>query len=232
VSAVARAIGADRSTVRYWRDHPIDPSRIVCPICDPASDGLHPDRHLAYAYLLGAYLGDGYLAAHARSVYKLSVFCTTDYPMIFMAIAATMRVVMPRNKVMLALKDQGGCVVVYAYSKHWPCLFPQHGAGLKHQRDIRLEPWQRAIVEAHPRALLRGLIHSDGSRFINRVRVAGKAYEYPRYNFSNESRQIRTIFCDACDALGIEWAYMNASNISVARRASVAELDEFIGPKA
>ena len=27
--------------------------------------------------------------------------------------------------------------------KHWPCLFPQHGPGRKHERKIRLEAWQR-----------------------------------------------------------------------------------------
>ncbi len=40
------------------------------------------------------------------------------------------------------------------------------------------------------------------------------------------------IFTDACDAIGVEWRRMNARNISVARRASVAALDGFIGPKA
>jgi hypothetical protein len=63
------------------------------------------------------------------------------------------------------------------------------------------------------------------------VRHSRKRYEYVRYNFSNRSADIRGIFCDTCDLLGVEWRVMNASNISVARRASVARLDEFIGPK-
>jgi hypothetical protein len=76
------------------------------------------------------------------------------------------------------------------------------------------------------------LIHSDGCRLTNRVRHGEKTYEYPRYNFSNRSDDIRRIFCDACDLLGVEWRTMNRWDISVARRASVALLDEFIGPKA
>jgi hypothetical protein len=76
------------------------------------------------------------------------------------------------------------------------------------------------------------LIHSDGSRFINRVRVNGKSYEYPRYNFTSASDDIRNLFTTTCDQLGVEWRQMNQRNISVARRASVARLDEFIGPKA
>lgn len=59
----------------------------------------------------------------------------------------------------------------------------------------------------------------------------GKQYAYPRYVFTNASDDIRQMFCDACDAIGVEWRVMNARNISVARRASVAVLDGFVGPK-
>jgi hypothetical protein len=31
---------------------------------------------------------------------------------------------------------------VSSYWKHWPCLFPQHGPGRKHERRIALVPWQ------------------------------------------------------------------------------------------
>ena len=80
--------------------------------------------------------------------------------------------------------------------------------------------------------LLRGLVQSDGWRGTNRVTVRGRTYEYPRYQFANTSDDIRRIFCDACDLLDVQWRQMNATNISVARRKSVAILDEFIGPKA
>ena len=126
---------------------------------------------------------------------------------------------------------KAGCVDVSSGSKQWPCLFPQHGPGPKHLRRIALTDWQQAIVDEHPTGLLRGLIHSDGCRSLNRVVVRGREYAYPRYTFSNVSDDIKRIFCDACDALGIEWRRMNAKNISVARRASVARLDEFVGPK-
>jgi hypothetical protein len=67
---------------------------------------------------------------------------------------------------------------------------------------------------------------------MNTIRHGDKTYAYPRYNFSNRSDEIKGIFCDACDLLGIEWRVMNALDISVARRESVARLDEFVGPKA
>jgi hypothetical protein len=56
-------------------------------------------------------------------------------------------------------------------------------------------------------------------------------YEYPRYFFSNLSKDIRRIFCDHCDLLGIRWTQPNARNISVSHRRSVALLDDFVGPK-
>jgi hypothetical protein len=56
-------------------------------------------------------------------------------------------------------------------------------------------------------------------------------YSYPRYFFSNESADIRAIFCDYCERLGLRWTQSNRRNISIAHRDSVALLDEFVGPK-
>ena len=74
-------------------------------------------------------------------------------------------------------------VVLWAYSSHLTCLFPQHGAGKKHERPIALEPWQQELVAAAPWAFLRGCIRSDGSVFVNRT---GR-YEYLSYDFCNLS---------------------------------------------
>jgi len=54
---------------------------------------------------------------------------------------------------------------------------------------------------------------------------------YPRYHFSNVSPDIKGIFGRACDALGIQWRPHNRVSLSVARRASVALLDEFVEPE-
>jgi hypothetical protein len=129
-----------------------------------------------------------------------------------------------------------GTVVVQAHWKHWPCLFPQHGPGRKHERPIVLERWQEDIVEAEPAAFLRGLFHSDGSRAANwttRV-VAGetKRYDYPRWQFTNVSTDIRELCCWALDLAEIPWRQSNAKTISVSTRAGVARLDELIGLKS
>ena len=122
-------------------------------------------------------------------------------------------------------------VDIVSYWKQWPCCFPQHGRGRKHERPIRLEDWQWAIVREEPGRFLRGLIHTDGWRGLNRVHVKGKHYAYPRYQFSNRSDDIRGLFTDVCDLLGIAWRPWTRYHISVARREAVAILDQFVGPK-
>lgn len=74
-----------------------------------------------------------------------------------------------------------GCTEVICWSKHWPCRFPQHGPGKQHERPIVLAEWQREIVETLPEPFVRGLIHSDGCRGMNRVHVNRGLYAYPRY---------------------------------------------------
>ena len=121
-----------------------------------------------------------------------------------------------------------GYVEIYSCWKHWCCLFPQHGAGRKHHRPIRLEDSQLALVERHPSEFITGLIHSDGCRVINQV----KGFGYPRYFFSNRSDDIRAIFVRACALIGVESRPSNRYTISVARRDSVLILDRFIGSKS
>jgi hypothetical protein len=110
-------------------------------------------------------------------------------------------------------------------------MFPQRGPGRKHRRIIALAAWQVQIVEARPGDFLRGLIHSDGWRGLNRVHVKGRDYAYPRYQFSNRSDDIRQLFVYACDVLGVAWRPWGRYHISVARRDAVELLDEFVGPK-
>ena len=128
-----------------------------------------------------------------------------------------------------------GCAEVVSYSKHWLCLFPQHGPGKKHERRIELEAWQQEIVDSHPGDFARGLFHSDGCRLINRVRRPVKDgdrwYEYPRYLFVNRSADIHRLCGEALDRLGVAWRFSKPTTISVARREAVARLDEFVGPK-
>ena len=102
-------------------------------------------------------------------------------------------------------------------------------------RKIGLQPWQRTIVTRNPGHFARGLFHSDGYRGINRVLAhladGDRWYEYPRYLFTNESSDILRLCGETLDRLGVAWRFSRRNVISVARRAAVARLDEFVGPK-
>jgi hypothetical protein len=138
-----------------------------------------------------------------------------------------MQAVMPRNRV-LVQRLRSRAVEIGCYSKLWPLMFPRYGPGRKHERKIELAPWQQEIVERHPKEFLRGLIHSDGCRVLNRVN--GK--DYPRHFFSQVSDDIRRLFCDACRRLGIVYTHNNWTTVSIAHTPGVALLDSFIGPKS
>jgi hypothetical protein len=164
----------------------------------------HPLDEPAYSYLLGIYLGDGYISKEPRT-YRLRIYQDRRYPELVNLARSSIARVLGGDLARVGLVRCVGLVAVSAHWSHWPCLFPQHGPGMKHQRPIVLAEWQIAIVEAYPRQLLRGLIHSDGCR---------------------------VIFRDVCDAIGVEHRNSKPDTISVARRNSVASLDAFIRPKA
>jgi len=98
-----------------------------------------------------------------------------------------------------------GCAAVKSYSTHWTCLFPQHGAGRKHERPIVLEQWQQHVVNTYPGQVLRGL--------------------------SNKSLDILALCCAGLDRLGIAHRRLRWHQVSVARREAVAALDIWVGPK-
>jgi hypothetical protein len=179
-----------------------------------------------YSYLLGFYLGDGTISRGKRGVFRLRITTDSRYHGIIAMCAEAMGAVMPDNRVLIQ-KLPYRAVEISSYSKRWPILFPQHGPGRKHLRTIELASWQEVIVIRHPKEFLRGLIHSDGCRVLNRVN--GK--EYPRYMFVQVSRDIRSLFCDVCGLLGIEYTRSSWKTVSIARADSVAILDSFIGPK-
>jgi hypothetical protein len=233
-SAVARMLLISRRTIGDWArgklpDFTQRRPGVCLQECGPNSvDGSAE----SYVYLLGLYLGDGYINHTRRSVFKLRITCDSTYTQLLDRCEQTMAGVLPSSKT--GRLQRTGCTDIYSYSKHWPCLFPQHGAGKKHDRLIELEPWQQALVDLDPRRLIEGLLHSDGCRVTNFAinSKTKKRYEYPRYHFSNKSDDIKRIFTNALDQLGIAWKHNNAMNISIAQRTAVAALDTFVQRKS
>ena len=192
-----------------------------------------PIDEASYAYLLGMYLGDGCVV---RSRGRVWVIFALDaaYPDVVAECVAATEATGISDRVNVYRHDN--LVRIQASGTTWLEAFPQHGPGKKHERPIVLEPWQQEIVDAHPGAFVRGLIHSDGCRTVNRFTTrlpSGRVaeYAYPRYFFSNLSTDIRALFCAACERLGIRWTQSNPRNISVSHRRSVAVLEELVGPK-
>jgi hypothetical protein len=237
---VARRLNVPLGTVGYWK-HLDRAKRGECPGKHDPKCPRCDDRDLdepAYSYLLGLYLGDGHISHYSEHrVPNLMITCTQSWPGLMNECEEAMRAVFPDNSVCRVRRT--GCSNVKVYSKHLHCMFPQHGPGKKHERTITLEPWQQEIIDTHPWRFIRGLIHSDGCRITNWTTrlVAGerKRYEYPRYFFSNKSDDIRKLFADTLDLVGVEWTTLargsDPFNISIARKASVALMDTHVGPK-
>lgn len=238
---IARRVGIARATVREWLATG-EVGVLARPMRRAASPHQHAAEHFetercpvttrldepAYAYLLGQYLGDGCVSPNGNS-FRVRISCCDDYPNIMAETADAIRGTIPGARVGHVRRT--GCTEVHATSPHWPCLLPT-GAGAKHLRPIVLADWQHEVaIERQPGQLVRGLIHSDGCRCMNRVRRRGRAYEYPRYLFTNKSIDIQEVFLEACGRLGVDARRNNTWSISVARREAVSKLDAIVGPK-
>jgi hypothetical protein len=222
--AIARQIGVPRTTVRDWRRRPQVRPRLVS---ESPCGVIHDFSGLpaaAYCYVLGLYLGDGCIS-RARRVWKLRIVLDTKYPAIIDRCRAAIDLLMPGQHT--GIVQRKGCVEVWLCSKHWPCLFPQHGPGKKHTRLIRLEPWQQVLVDLATEEFILGLIHSDGCRVVANDRGVTSI----RYHFTNMSEDILGLFTAALDAVGIPWTRSSKKIVSIYRKAATAHLDEFIGPK-
>lgn len=128
------AVQKRRTGARRARDDD-SPSGHRCPRCH----GRALDA-VAYAHLLGLHLGDGHMV-RVRAVHRLSIFCDNAWPGLIDEAARSMALTMPASSV--SRRQRQGCIEVMSYSLHRPCLFPQHGPGRKHEREIKLAPDRR-----------------------------------------------------------------------------------------
>lgn len=222
--------GVARTTVRDMRRAGRWETGSLCPRCWRRARPMSFSA-ADYAQLLGLYLGDGHISRVGRTE-RLRLFLDSKYPMVVADVRELLVRCFSGNRPGAQFVHEGRMTVLSVYSCHVPCLFPQHGAGLKHNRAIALEAWQEAIIEQEPWQLLRGLIWSDGCSFVNRT----GPYEYLTCAFSNRSAGIAGIFTDACDGAGIGYrCNLNIRKdlweIRINRRESVAALREHVGVK-
>ncbi|MBC7814442.1 MAG: transcriptional regulator [Burkholderiales bacterium] len=219
---------------------PSEMRKPVSQVLQRINDPQDIETRKSYAYLLGMYLGDGCIV-RSRQVFLLRISLDAKYPNIVDRCANALQIILPLNKVGFIkhiYQEKLSHIDVSCLHKSWPVLLPQHGKGMKHTREIKLEAWQQLIVDAYPLEMFRGLYHSDGSRFSNVVN--GK--DYPRYQFSNCSPDINRIFRETCAKLGLEWSVGTRGkraanggiheNTFISKRKDVEYLDSVIGPKS
>jgi len=223
-SVIARVTGLPRSTVRTIVTSTPAAGRAPCPRCWAAGSGIAFGAG-EYAELLGWYLGDGHIVRAGRT-YRLRLSLDAAYPSVLEQAQLLLQRVFAGNRVGHFQVDGGATEVLSVYSGHLPCLFPQHGAGKKHERPIVLEGWQEEYLEAAPWAFLRGLMWSDGCFFINRT---GR-YAYLSACFDNASADIRALFCAAGERVGLA-CRESGSSVRIYRRASVTDLAAYVGAK-
>ena len=222
---ISRLTGVPRTTVRDWRQG-LRGHRQREPDVGMCSHDYFGLPAAEYSYALGMYLGDGCISRQRRC-WRLRIVMDLRYPGIVDECCRAIEVLRPGKRSSRYVRKGCGCVEVSMDWKHWPCLFPQHGPGRKHDRLIRLEPWQEKLVSHADESFVRGLIHSDGCRVVANDRGVRSV----RYHFSNRSEDIKTLFCYSLDRLGIHWTRPSDQQIAIYRKADVAILDRFVGPK-
>jgi hypothetical protein len=228
---IAEQTGVNPATVRNWRRRVHPPETIQR--AELAAGWSIRDAP-TYCYLLGAYLGDG--TVHARKGIALHIVNDRRYPGVSGEILSAMAKTFPGRSPRVHPSSTGESDILCISHPAIVRAFPQHGAGPKHLRTIVLTDWQLELTHAYPGSLIRGLIHSDGCRVINRFKTklpGGRVaeYSYPRYFFSNLSGDIRQIFLDHCKLLEIRATQSNHRNLTVSHRRSVAILEQIVGPK-
>jgi hypothetical protein len=230
---IAAYTGVPRGTVQRWRQRGRPPQTCAT---RTAADSWAIVDPATYCYLLGVYLGDGHVMHRAPASWVLRVACDQAYPSIIGEVRRAMDLTFP-PRLSTQIASSSACSDVVSICHPGVGLaFPQHGPGRKHLRPIVLADWQLELTHSNPGALIRGLIHSDGCRVMNRFRTklpSGHVaeYEYVRYFFSNLSADIRQIFRDHCELLGIRVTQSNHRNLTVSHRDSVATLERLVGPK-
>lgn len=119
---IAAQCGVSIFAVRHWRHGTRRTPKTgsgradYCPQC-----GTGPLAPGAYLYLLGLYLGDGYIGRIRRDVTYLSVICGDTWPGLMTECAEAMSAVFP---IPVFKVQRKGCTEVKGTSTHWTCISP------------------------------------------------------------------------------------------------------------
>lgn len=177
----------------------------------------------AYSYILGLYLGDGHITKTAKKdIYRLRIFLHDRYKNLNEYALRNLQEILVENKCTIFSSKDCALDIISVYKKNIKEIFPQHGEGLKHKRKIKLEKWQKEIID--PLCFIQGLFHSDGSY------VQGKNVFY---QFTNMSTDIKKMYLYYCKKIGVQTSStdFNKKNIYIYKKNFVKYLEEKIGTK-
>lgn len=226
--SIARTLGIHHSTVAYWLKQQRAPKPSLSLPQEPYIAPTAFATWYSYSYILGLYLGDGHISKVRRS-YRLRITQDMRYPTLIALNIHHLGLLLPHSSPSAYPCSDGNCTNVTVYAKILPLLFPQAGKNRKDQREIVLAQWQQSHLQIN--GFIRGLIHSDGSRYKNRVRNAktGREYSYTTYQFSSKSQEIMGLMMHSLESIGVNFRHRtkrDVESITISQRADVALLDQ------
>ena len=196
---ISKKLNIPRGTINDWLLERTDLKKTSLLEFDPKNYIISNNLQYEYSYILGLYLGDGYICKTSRT-YKLRIGLDIKYNNINNLINNKLQILFPKNKVYKLkiknkIKSKFTMIELSVHSNLLPFLFPQIGKGKKHDRSIELTQWQFEILDT--KWFVMGLFHSDGCYYFNK-----KSNTY-YYSFSNLSKQIIDLFQESLNILQI-----------------------------
>jgi hypothetical protein len=227
-TVISNKTGIPRSTIKDWTNNSpkafSDKKRIFYLKKEIIKN---KKLHGAYSYLLGLYLGDGYINKCNRT-YRMRIALDKKYIELNDFARANMCKIFVNNKV--GEINSEGCIYLSVYNNELQEIFPQHGPGCKHNRKINLLKWQSEILINVE--FMRGLIHSDGCFY---KEIINNKYHYDRFMFSNKSADLHELFQSTCDKINLEYDFQHKGDgiwqTRISKKDSVNKLKQIIGTK-
>lgn len=227
----AAICGVSVAAIRHWRRGSRRSGDQDAPRC-PRCYGRQLDE-IAYAYLLGLYLGDGHLTVSKNGVWALSISCCDGWPGSWRKPAWPCPRSCPPPRYS-PLPERAAPRSRAHPSTGCACSRSMGQAGNTSAKSSwsrgRRRSWQSTLATSRAAfSTLTAAGRSTGSGGRSRTATGGTSTR--AISFVNHSADIHRLCGQALDRLEVLWRFSKPTTISVARRKSVARLDQFVGPK-
>jgi hypothetical protein len=158
----------------------------------------------AWAYIIGAALGDGNLSSPNGRATRLRITCNAGYPNIGIEIRGALTTLLPRNRVSIVDRSKENCFDISVYSNRLNDWMPwQVGKGSKAAQNARVPSWIKGS-QNYMRACLKGLIQTDGCIYSDRG--------YLMVNFTNNTKDLVEDAREMIEALGYICSFSTTHN--------------------